>query len=338
VAKDFDATLSDAIDLAAGAAQGPGAAAARIRGRKRTTRKRVALATMSFVLLAAGSTAAFKFSSSHGAAPQLPAGTFGSTPGTAVSTTPTTAASSAPAAVSKSTGTSTDIATGTPTGAPATSTSGAPTTSASSPVSATAPSTTWLTPKQVPFHDLMNWSAGTPEHCTGSSGFNADYPGFCVPDMQPGTHAAKKSDVVLFNSVGVPTGNGAWAQPIADQDFYTYANAADAQADFQSITHELLAEDALSRGAIDPRNNRLIVRTTTVTAQSTDSMAVDRTLRDDNGAPGEVNGEESEASDVHLYFAIKDKVLEVLEVRGGVSISDTSNDKAILATVVSALS
>ena len=63
MSKDFDTTFSDAIDLAAGAAQTAGASAARTRGRTRTMRKRIAISTMSFVLVAAGTTAAFSATS-----------------------------------------------------------------------------------------------------------------------------------------------------------------------------------------------------------------------------------------------------------------------------------
>ncbi len=335
MAKDFDATLSDAVDLAAGAAQTPGAAAARIRGRKRTVHKRVALSATSCVLLAAVSTAAFTFSSSHGdATPQLPAATTG--PG------PTTAASPTPDTVPGSAGSSADSATT----APSTSVSSTPSTSASSTPTATsggsatvpaAPSTTWLTPSQVPYDNLMNWRALTPTHCTGSLVFKANYSG-CQMQTPLGTaHTAQKLDAAVFSSTGVPSGNGVWAPPLGFQDFFTYANAADAQAAFQTCTQGLLAEDAQLDVAIDPVTNRPIVSTTTVTAQSTGSMAIYHRMRDDNGAPGLVNGEGSSDSDVHFYFAVKGNILEVLEVMGGVSISNTSDDKAILATVANAL-
>lgn len=66
MAEDFDTMLSDAIDLAVSAAHPAGASAARIRGRKRTVRKRVAVSTVSLVLVAAGTTAAFAAASSAG--------------------------------------------------------------------------------------------------------------------------------------------------------------------------------------------------------------------------------------------------------------------------------
>jgi hypothetical protein len=320
VAKDFDTTLSDAIDLAAEVAKTAGASAARIRGRKRTMRKRVVLSTMSFVLVAAGSTAAFALSSSHGGTTsQLPDGR------------PSTGGVQTPSSVPTSTGT---LATTTPDMSPSQPT----TTSATNSSTATAASKVWLTPAQLPFHSAMNWAAGSPTHCTGSMVFNANFPGDCGLHNQPGTaHAAQKLDIVKFDATGVPTGNGAWAQPVADQDFFTYATSADAQAAFQSVTHGILAEDGQFNVALDPNTHRPIVSTTIVTTQSAGGMAIDHKLRDDKGAPGLVNGEYSGASDVHFYFALKGNVLEVLEVRGGVSISGTTDDKAILQTVVNAL-
>jgi hypothetical protein len=70
VSKDFDTTLSDVIDLAAAAAHTAGAPAARLRGRKRTMRKRIAISTTALVLVAAGATAAFKAASPGDGTPQ----------------------------------------------------------------------------------------------------------------------------------------------------------------------------------------------------------------------------------------------------------------------------
>ena len=64
MSKDFETTLVDAIDLAAGAAQTAGAQAARTRGRKRSVRKRIALAAMSLVLATSGTVVAIQASSS----------------------------------------------------------------------------------------------------------------------------------------------------------------------------------------------------------------------------------------------------------------------------------
>ena len=65
MSKDFDATLSEALDLAADAAQTPGPVAARTRGRKRTMHQRIAISTASLALVAVGATVAFKAVPSH---------------------------------------------------------------------------------------------------------------------------------------------------------------------------------------------------------------------------------------------------------------------------------
>jgi hypothetical protein len=65
VSKDFDTTLSDALNLAADAARTPGPAAARIRGRKRTMHQRIAVSTASLALVAVATTVAFKAAPSH---------------------------------------------------------------------------------------------------------------------------------------------------------------------------------------------------------------------------------------------------------------------------------
>lgn len=73
MSKDFDSTLCAAIDLAAAAAQASGASAARLRGRRRTVRNRIAASALCAVLIATGATTAFKITSSHAGTPQLPA-------------------------------------------------------------------------------------------------------------------------------------------------------------------------------------------------------------------------------------------------------------------------
>jgi hypothetical protein len=76
VSKDFDTTLSDALDLAAQAARTAGAPAARIRGRRRAARKRMAVTAGGLILLAGGgSAAAFTAASSHIGGPTPATGT-----------------------------------------------------------------------------------------------------------------------------------------------------------------------------------------------------------------------------------------------------------------------
>jgi hypothetical protein len=65
VSKDFDATLSEALNLAADAAQTPGPAAARTRGRKRTMHQRIGISTASLALVAVAATVAFKAVPTH---------------------------------------------------------------------------------------------------------------------------------------------------------------------------------------------------------------------------------------------------------------------------------
>ena len=106
------------------------------------------------------------------------------------------------------------------------------------------------------YDSIMNWTAAGPAHCTGSMVFTPTYPGDCeVQNVPGGAHAAVKMDAVVFDSVGAPTGNGAWAAPAATQDFYTYANATDAQSAFNYITHDILNEDAQFDGSHDAVTN-----------------------------------------------------------------------------------
>jgi hypothetical protein len=100
---------------------------------------------------------------------------------------------------------------------------------------------------------------------------------------------------------------------------------------------DILNGDSQFRGSYDAISKPPIVSTTTVTAQMTGSMAIDDKLRDDNGTPAQVNGNASGSSDVHFFFAVKGDLVEVLEIQGGPSISASSNDAAILQSVVNAL-
>ena len=111
MSKDFDTTLSGALDTVAHAANTAGPAAARIRGRKRTMRKRIALSTISLVLFAVGTTAAFKIMSDGGgtpnpatASPRVTASTSPSVGPSRAPSSPTVPAGSSSPAASQSTG------------------------------------------------------------------------------------------------------------------------------------------------------------------------------------------------------------------------------------------
>ena len=140
MSKDFDTTLSDALDLAGAAAQTAGASAARIRGRKRTVRKRIAVSTASAVLVAAvGTTAAVMANSQHGGSGvQLTATKppVTATPGPSGSLSPASSASASPNAT----------ASASPSYIPAIIIG-----------PHTVYSAVWLDPAQMPFADTFHW-------------------------------------------------------------------------------------------------------------------------------------------------------------------------------------
>jgi hypothetical protein len=155
VSKDFDTTLSAAIDLAAEAAQTAGASAARIRGRQRTVRKRIAISTVSAVFVVVGATAAFKLASPHDGAPQL---TATSPLVTATTTAPASPSPSADPRATTSPSASSSSSSGTIT--PSTSTSGSP---SSNPAGTADPHHVvpgaWLAAAQLPFAGTFHWKA-----------------------------------------------------------------------------------------------------------------------------------------------------------------------------------
>jgi hypothetical protein len=326
VSKDFDSTLSDAIDRAAGAANTAGATAARIRGRERTLRKRVVISTTSIVLVAAGAGAAFSVSSHNGGTPHPTVAS------PSVSASPSTGASTSPSA----------------SGTPTTSASGAQSTTASPSTPTSSSSTTsittgvevWLTPSQLIYDSTMKWQAASPTSCTaGSFEITSLYPGGCSEHTNSGDpYPAEQMDTRVFSAPGVATGNGAWAGTTADQEFYSYANAADAQSAYQYFTHAFLTEDSQFAGSSDAITHLAVTSTTTETAQASGAMAIDSKLRTSSGKPASLEGNPSEASDRHYFFAVRGDIVEMILVKGGPAVSDTSNDASFLQTVINALS
>ncbi|HET9173174.1 MAG TPA: hypothetical protein VFN97_27345 [Actinospica sp.] len=325
MSKDFDSTLSDAIDLAAGAAHTAGASAARSRGRERTVRKRIVVSATSFVLVAAGAGAAFGLTAHHG----------GGTPHVTAASPSATASASATAGPSPS---------GTPSASPSgsASTTGSP---SAPPSRATATgqasaSENWLTPTELIYDITMSWQAAGPTSCgTGSYELYALYPGGCSEHTLPhDPHPAVKMDTETFSAPSVPTGNGAWAGTTAAQEFYTYASAADAQAAYQYFTQQILGEDSQFAGSSDADTHLPVTSTTTETAHADGAMAIDDELRQSDGKPAQLNGNPSDASDRHYFLAVRGDLVEMVVVQGGPAVSDTSDDASYLQSVISALS
>ena len=331
MSEDFDDLLSGAVGSATSAARKPGAAVARKRGRQRRTRQRLAASTLTVALLGGVGSAA--------------AVTLGHTARTPT-VTATGTASASPSPTGSASGSPSPSQSSTPTRSPSQNQSsgaaGSLGTSASSGTTGSTGSTpateTWLTASQLPFDSTMNWVADSPSYCTGSLIFSPYYAGGCSEHTDPGApHPATKMDTLIFGSRGAPTGDGAWLAPVAVQTFYTYANAADAQSAYQYYTQEIRDEDAQFKGGVAINTGLPLVSTTTVTAQTTDAMAIDHTLRDSHGTPAEVDGNPGGYSDVHFFFAVKDDLIDVLQISGGPGISITSQDSSTLANVVAAL-
>ena len=330
MSEDFDELLSGAVDSAANAARKPGAAVARKRGGQRRTRQRLAASTLAIALLGGvgsvaavslGHTARTPVVSATGTAslPPSPTGSASTSPSPSLSSTPSTSSS--------------------PTGSPSSTNTSSGTTGTTGPTGSTSATETWLTASQVPFDSAMNWIAGSPSSCAGTElVFMPYYAGGCSEHTDAGApHPATKMDTLILSSTGAPTGDGAWIAPAAAQTFYTYPSAADAQAAYDYYTQSVRDEDAQFKGGTAINTGLPLVSTTTVTAQTADAMAIDHTLRDSHGTPAQVDGNPGGYSDVHFFFAVKDDVLEVLQISGGPSVSVTSQDSSTLATVVSAL-
>lgn len=156
MSKDFDATLSEAIDLAADAAHtNGGATAARIRGRQRTMRKRITISATAVILVAAGTTAAaVQIAPSSRATPPT-----GRITVTKTSAGPTTAATSTAPTTPSAPRTSPSTATTPPTG------STRPTTNPSTGISTN------------PGAPMGTSPAGAASTTTSAAGTSAPFPG-----------------------------------------------------------------------------------------------------------------------------------------------------------------
>ena len=167
MSKDFDIALADALDHTAHAVQTNGPEAARIRGRKRTMRKRIALSTTSLVLVAIGATAAFKATSSTGGPPQLTAASPHATASVRPTTGPTQAASASPSSATSSPATSGSTGAIGSTGATGSTSSDSGTSSQTTANPQKVIQAAWLTAGQLPFASTFHWKAASADSTGG---------------------------------------------------------------------------------------------------------------------------------------------------------------------------
>lgn len=238
MSKDFDASLSDALDSVARAARSAGPEAAQIRGRKRTMRKRIALSTVSLVLVAAGATTAFKVAdTSHDITPTM---THSASPNVTVSVSPTTAATN-----------------GTPTtGATGTSTSGSPASGSTSatPSGSTATSSSrigdphkvvtsaWLTASQMPFAGTFVWnsipaSSDSVQPLTSTIGYVPNDTSYQALTMcaDPAQLLSRTTGAQIQGFETTPTSAGSHG---ADQYIFFFTNAKSAQQTYSWLQNQ----------------------------------------------------------------------------------------------------
>lgn len=344
MSEEFDDLLASAVAHAASVARAPGATAARRRGRQRRARQRLAASTAFVALLGgAGTIAASSLGGPAGvptanAAHSTSATDAPTDPGSwnpsSVPTTLITGGGSIPPTSAGGTPSGGLAGSGEPSGG--SSQTGGPT---GSPATSLPPaaSVTWLTPSQVPFDSLMNWTAGRPSSCSPSMVFLPFAPNNCGSSEEPSDpHPAAIMSTKAFVSAGAPTGNGVWTTPSAFQEVFTYASAAEARESYAYNTQHVISFGPGFTNQYAVNTGLDTVATSTATAQTADSEAIYFKVRDTQGNPAEVYGLGT-ASDFHFYFAVKGNAMEVLEFYGGPAVSGTSNDPAILATVASAL-
>ncbi|HEV2637478.1 MAG TPA: hypothetical protein VGX23_20165 [Actinocrinis sp.] len=132
-----------------------------------------------------------------------------------------------------------------------------------------------------------------------------------------------------FRANGQPAEVGAWVIPGVFQSYFSYPNSADARASYNEILQDVSTCSTPDGDA---------VRKATKTESLDNGFAYFETLRNADGTPAESVGNYSNGSDYHNYVVIVGDVVEVVMVTGGPSVDSTSQDKATLALMTSALS
>ena len=154
MSEDFDDALTNALDQVARNASPRGSDAAKIRGRKRAVRQKIALSAVSLAVVAISATTAFTLTAEHNGAPQL----TGATP----HKTATVTASGSPSAGASTAQTQTQTTASSPSSTTPSDTGSASTgTSTSGSVSANphqVQSAAWLSASDMPFASTQGWS------------------------------------------------------------------------------------------------------------------------------------------------------------------------------------
>lgn len=229
MAKDFESTLRDALDLAAQSAHAAGSSAARIRGRKRTMHKRIVVSVTSFAAVVAISAAVvYATTASHGGRPRV----------TAVS--PSATATQGPTASPPATSGPSRTAAPSQSATPGHSSSHQPVTADPHQVIDAA----WLTPGQLPLAQVFGWKSMRADP-TGSSpiGQQLTPTVFYVPNDTPFqalTTCANPAELLGRTSgaqhAGFTASTGASDQ--AGQFVFFFANSTSARQTFAWLQNQ----------------------------------------------------------------------------------------------------
>lgn len=186
----------------------------------------------------------------------------------------------------------------------------------------------WLTADQLPFAATMHWE---PEGVQAFTGSTMGLPVVWACQTSDGT-AIEDAKTVLVNQYranGQPAEVGAWVAPIVFQSYYSFPNSTVAHAMYSDILHDLST-------CSTPDGDT--VRKATKTESMDNGFAYVETLRNADGTPAQEEGNYNNGSDYHTYVVVVGDFVDILMVTGGPSVDSTSQDKATLALMTSALS
>jgi hypothetical protein len=318
VSKDFDSTLSDALDLAARAARTAGPEAARIRGRKRTVHQRIALSTAAFVVVAVGATTAFAVASSGGGhTPRL----TGGSPHVSTSASPTTGPTTSPSA-------------GTTTGTTASNSASqaASSTTASSPASSQSAvadphqvvAAAWLSPDQMPFAGTFSWKAIEATQNTAPLGEQLTPTVFYVPNnenFQALTVCADPAKLLPRTTGAQHTEYSATSGTVASQFIFFFADNASAQQTYTWL------QSQYSSACLGSFSTVQVSKTGGDGATS----AAWLTVKTSKSGPVDLSPYNRE------YFVLRGSTIAYVEIESTATLPTTYDDAAQISTIASHL-
>ena len=194
----------------------------------------------------------------------------------------------------------------------------------------------WFAPAQLPFDSSVHWTGGAASAALSGTTVLSEDP-IVYPCANHGYQVVAQDASGFKTNTYTDGGAAVFNQSTATQSYLAYASATAAQSAFQAIKQDLTG----CSGQVDGNSsntNRPMSDAVKATVSTADSLAYTYILRDDQGQPAQSEGNYGSASDYHTYVVVNGSTVEILWLRGGAAIDDSTNDAAVLQTLASTLS